>query len=219
MSTQGDHRNASNRRPLPSIAETTARVGELKTFFTSAFHHPREVGAAAPTSHAVAETIGQVVPTTGSPVIVELGPGTGTLSNGIHRRMPDGSRHIGIELVEELVEHLRVTKPWLEVVHGDAGDLGTLLDNSVVGKVDAVVSSIPWSLLEDSAQRHILRQVTEVLAPHGAFTALTYLHAQHNAGGRRFRAQLAKHFDEVITHTTWRNFLPILHYICRRPLL
>lgn len=176
------------------------------------------IGAAAPTSRAVADTIGQVVPTTGSPIIVELGPGTGTLSDGIHRRLPAGARHIGIELGAELVDYLRTHKPWLEVIHGDACDLRELLDPAVLGKVDAVVSSLPWSLLDGDTQRRALRQITAVLAPHGAFTALNYLHARNRIGGLRFRAHLTRSFDEIITHTTWKNLPPIMHYICRRPL-
>jgi phosphatidylethanolamine/phosphatidyl-N-methylethanolamine N-methyltransferase len=199
-----------------SSAATTA--GEYRTFLATAVHNPRMVGAATPTSRFVAETAAQVVPTTGSPVVVELGPGTGSLSNGIHRRLPEDARHIGIELGEELVQHLRAHKPWMEVVHGDAGDLLTLMDKLDVSQVDAVISSIPWSLLDTNLQEHILGQVTEALAPHGAFTALTYMPAGRSAGGRRFRALLDTAFDEVLTPATWRNFPPILHYICRRPL-
>ncbi|WP_235884040.1 class I SAM-dependent methyltransferase [Saccharopolyspora elongata] len=196
----------------------TSKLDEYRTFFQTAVRNPRMVGAATPTSAAVAATVAQVVPTTGTPVVVELGPGTGSLSDGIHRRLPTGSRHVGIELGEGMVEHLRAHKPWMEIVHGDASDLLALLDKHNIDRVDAVISSIPWSLLPSDAQNHILRQAAEALAPQGAFTALTYLPADHTPGGRRFRARLTQTFDEIITHTTWRNIPPILHYICRRPL-
>ncbi|QGK72444.1 methyltransferase domain-containing protein [Allosaccharopolyspora coralli] len=176
------------------------------------------LGAATPTSHAVAATVAQVVPTTGTPTVVELGPGTGSLSGAIRDRLPRGARHIGIELNNVLVAHLREHKPWLEVVHGDARDLTVLLDKLAVDHVDAVVSSIPWSLLPDETQADILGQATDRLAPHGAFTALTYLTALHRTGGKRFRQRLEARFDEVLTHTTWQNVPPILHYLCRRPL-
>ncbi|MEU5848046.1 class I SAM-dependent methyltransferase [Saccharopolyspora shandongensis] len=195
-----------------------SKLDEYRTFFQTAVRNPRMVGAATPTSAAVAATVAQVVPTTGTPVVVELGPGTGSLSDGIHRRLPEGARHVGIELGEGMVEHLRAHKPWMEIVHGDAGDLLALLDKHNIDRVDAVISSIPWSLLPSDAQNHILRQAAEALAPQGAFTALTYLPADQTPGGRRFRARLRHTFDEIITHTTWRNIPPILHYICRRPL-
>ncbi|RRO13267.1 methyltransferase domain-containing protein [Saccharopolyspora rhizosphaerae] len=177
------------------------------------------VGAATPTSAAVAATVAQVVPSTGKPVVVELGPGTGSLSDGIHARLPLGARHLGIELGEDLVAHLREHKPWLEVVHGDAGELQGLLADQGIGKVDAIISSIPWSLLDDATQDRILGQAAQALKPHGAFTALTYLPAERTRNARRFRGRLHETFDEVLTHTTWRNFPPILHYLCRRPLV
>jgi phosphatidylethanolamine/phosphatidyl-N-methylethanolamine N-methyltransferase len=194
-------------------------INDYRTFFATAVRNPRRMGAATPTSTAVAVTAAQVVPTSGTPVVVELGPGTGSLSNAIHARLPDGARHIGIELGADLVRHLRANKPWLEVVHGDAADLLALLKDIGVTEVDALISSIPWSLLDNDTQENILRQAAAAVAPHGAFTALTYVPAERNAGGRRFRAQLTATFDEVLTHTTWLNFPPIMHYICRRPLL
>lgn len=214
MTAQQDRGTRARRKAL-----NTARLTEYRTFFSSAFRHPREVGAATPTTAAVAATAAQVVPTTGEPVVVELGPGTGSLSAGIRDRLPAGARHIGIELVGSMVEHLRERAPWMELVHGDAGELVSLLQERGIEQVDAVISSIPWTLLEDSEQDRILRQVARALVPHGAFTALTYLPAEHNAGGRRFRVRLGRTFDEVLTHTTWRNFPPIMHYICRRPLI
>jgi phosphatidylethanolamine/phosphatidyl-N-methylethanolamine N-methyltransferase len=200
------------------LREAPNVISEYRTFLTTALRNPRMVGTPFPTSGAVAATAAQVVPTTGTPVVVELGPGTGSLSDGIHARLPEGARHIGIELGKDLVEHLRIHKPWLEVLHGDAGHLLELLGTLGVDRVDSMITSIPWSLLDDGTQRQILRQVATVLAPHGAFTALTYVPAEHNPGGRRFREHLAATFDEVLTHTTWRNLPPIMHYICRRPL-
>ncbi|RKT85085.1 Phospholipid N-methyltransferase [Saccharopolyspora antimicrobica] len=219
MTPQQDRHDPRTAPWLDRAAQTaTRRLGEYGAFFRTAVRNPRMVGAATPTSAAVAATVAQVVPTTGSPVVVELGPGTGSLSNGIHERLPHGARHIGIELGEGMVEHLREHKPWLEVVHADAGDLLALLDKLGIAQVDAVISSIPWSLMPGDAQDHVLHQAAAALSPQGAFTALTYLPADRTPGGRRFRNRLEHVFDEVLTHTTWRNLPPILHYICRRPL-
>ncbi|MDR7302494.1 class I SAM-dependent methyltransferase [Haloactinomyces albus] len=214
MTTQQDRHTPLNGRWLPD----TAKFGEYRTFFSTAVRNPSMVGAATPTSGAVAATVAQVVPTTGRPVVVELGPGTGSLSGAIHDRLPAHARHIGIELGDDLVQHLRRHQPWMETVHGNAENLHTLLTGLDIDKVDAVISSIPWSLLTEEVQQNILRQAAHVLTPHGSFTALTYLPAQHSAGGRRFHRRLKATFDEVITHTTWRNLPPIMHYICRRPL-
>jgi phospholipid N-methyltransferase len=210
--------NAHSARRSTRWLPDPATVDEYRTFFATAARNPAMLGAATPTSSAVAATVAQVVPTTGTPVVVELGPGTGSLSCGIQERLPQGARHVGIELNEDLVAHLRTHKPWLEVVHGNAEELHKVLADLQIDRVDAVVSSIPWSLLPDDTQDHILGQVADALVPHGAFTALTYLTALYREGGKKFRRRLGATFDEVLTHTTWLNFPPALHYLCRRPL-
>ncbi|GAB3294834.1 class I SAM-dependent methyltransferase [Parasphingorhabdus pacifica] len=219
MTAQQDRPVGAIRKILdmPTLSPA-AKLEEYRTFLSTAVRHPRMIGAATPTSTAVAATVAQVVPTTGTPVVVELGPGTGSLSEGIRGRLPSNARHVGIELSQELVDHLRTHKPWMEVVQGDAGRLREILDDLDIGQVDAIISSIPWSLLALEEQNDILRQVAGVMAPHSAFTAVTYIPVDQNSGGKRFRAQLDATFDEVLTHTTWRNLPPILHYICRRPL-
>jgi phospholipid N-methyltransferase len=57
-----------------------------------------------------------------------------------------------------------------------------------------------------------------VLAPAGAFTAFTYLHAVPLGPARRFRGLLAEHFEEVVPgRTVWRNTPPAFVLHARRP--
>lgn len=210
--------NTTRNLPAAWLLNKVRGLDEYRTFFSAAVRNPKAVGAWTPTSAKVAHTVAQVVPTTGRPVVVELGPGTGSLSDGIHARLPTGSRHIGLELDPELAEHLHTRKPWIEVINGAAQDLRERLAELDIGRVDAIISSIPWSLLSDDDQNTILNQIHELLTEQGAFTALAYLPAEHNTSGKRFRTRLTASFDEVLTRTTWRNLPPILHYLCRRPL-
>lgn len=205
-------------RPLgPRWLPNGATIDEYRTFLTTAVRNPAMVGAATPTSRTVADTVAEIVPTSGSPVVVELGPGTGALSGAIQRRLPEGGRHIGIELSEDLVHHLRRSFPDLEAVHGDARNLRGLLDELHVARADAVVTSIPWSLLAEETRSAILDQCARAMAPDAAFTALVCPPMQFTPGGTGFRRRLRATFDEVLTHVTWRNLPPILHYTCRRP--
>ncbi|NHD16622.1 MULTISPECIES: methyltransferase domain-containing protein [unclassified Actinopolyspora] len=214
MTAQHHGRRAPERRTPGGTP-----LAEYGRFFRTALRSPTTVGAATPTSQVVGRTVAQVVPRSGAPVVVELGPGTGSLSGAIHHRLPGAGRHIGIELDEGLVRHLRTNYPRMETVHADARDLRGVLDRLGVEAADVIVTSIPWSLLPENAQGDILRQCHEALTPAGVFTALTYLPMQHTPTGRRFGTRLHSDFDEVLTHVTWRNLPPILHYTCRRPLV
>lgn len=160
-----------------------------------------------------------VVPSTGSPVVVELGPGTGALSRAISQRLPESGRHIAIELDSGMVEHLRAELPWLEVIQGDAAELTALLDKAGVSRADVVISGLPWAVFSAELQRKILTEVGLALSATGAFTTFTYLHATGMKSARRFRQQLESNFDEVlVTRTVWRNVPPALFYVCRRSL-
>ncbi|TDD50599.1 methyltransferase domain-containing protein [Saccharopolyspora elongata] len=159
-----------------------------------------------------------VVPTSGNPVVVELGPGTGALSGAIAERLPAGGRQVAIELDAGMVEYLGAEMPWLEVIQGDAARLGELLADAGIDKVDAVVSGLPWSIFPAKLQHDILGQVGAVLAPGGAFTTFAYVHALGMAGAQQFRRRLDLSFDEVLTsRTVWRNVPPARIYVCRRP--
>ncbi|MBA8824368.1 phospholipid N-methyltransferase [Saccharopolyspora lacisalsi] len=213
----------SPSQPGCSVTSTRTTAGSLleeyRTFVARAWRDPATVGAVIPSSPVLAREIASIVPTAGSPVVVELGPGTGALSSAVAERLPAGGRHIALELDPGMVEHLRTNMPQLEVIEGDATDLGRILREAGVESVDAVVSGLPWSLFPGESQGRILSEVGGVLAPGGAFTTIAYALALGSTGARLFRRRLERGFDEVVmTRTVWRNMPPARTYICRRPV-
>lgn len=193
-------------------------LADYRHFVTRAARNPGKVGAVAPSSPFLAREMAAVVPSSGSPVVVELGPGTGACSPAVERRMPTGGRHIAVEIDRGMVEYLRAKQPWLEVIHGDAADVGALLADAGIESVDAVVSGLPWSIFPAELQEKILSEVGSILADGGAFTTFAYVHALGLSGARGFRKRLGHAFDEVVTtRTIWRNVPPARTYVCRRP--
>ncbi|MCP3802699.1 methyltransferase domain-containing protein [Allokutzneria sp. A3M-2-11 16] len=195
-----------------------AKQSELLPFLQAAVRNPAVIGAIAPSSPRLAERLAEVVPRTGSPTVVELGPGTGVVSSAIADRLPAAGRHIAVELDDDMIRLLGRIRPDLELVHGDAARLGDLLAARGLDNVDTVVSGLPWTLFPPGHQVRILSEIVKVLTPDGAFTTFSYLNAYPMAGARRFRRMLRGSFDEVlITRTVWRNLMPALTYVCRRP--
>ncbi|GAB3278159.1 methyltransferase domain-containing protein [Parasphingorhabdus pacifica] len=204
---------------MPESQSGAGAIGsDYRRFLLRALRNPSLVGAVAPSSPWLAREMAGVVPSSGAPVVVELGPGTGALSTAVSTRMPTGGRHVAIELDEGMLRYLRGELPWLEVLQGDAADLGQLLRDAGIESVDAVISGLPWSIFSASAQNRILHEVGQVLAPSGAFTTFAYLHALGMSGAKAFRRRLDVAFDEVLTtRTVWRNVPPARTYVCRRP--
>lgn len=187
--------------------------------FLGAFlRRPATMGAIAPSSQRLARVLAAVVPVAGRPVVVELGPGTGAVSAVIAQRLPPGGRHLAVELDPSMVAHLEATRPGLEVVAGDARQLGTLLAEHGVDHADAVVCGLPWALFDDATQAGILDGIAAAIGPTGAFTTFAYLQGMAMPAARRFRATLRERFDEVVVSATvWRNLPPAFVYVCRRP--
>lgn len=193
-------------------------MSETRQFLTAFLRRPATMGAVAPSSERLATVLASVVPTAGSPVVVELGPGTGAVSAVIAERMPPGARHLAVELDADMVAYLRRTRPELEVVHGDARQLGKLLAEHGVDHVDAVICGLPWALFDDATQTEILAEISRAIGTTGAFTTFAYLHGMTLGAARRFRYTLRETFEEVlVSATVWRNVPPAFVYVCRRP--
>jgi phosphatidylethanolamine/phosphatidyl-N-methylethanolamine N-methyltransferase len=203
----------TSERPAPE-RPASARLA----FVSAALRRPGQVGALVPSSTRLAEVLASVVPRTGTPVVLELGPGTGAVTDVISRRLPVGARHLAVELDPTLASYLRRTRPDMEVVTGDAAQLATLLAERGVHRVDAVIGGLPWALFDERTQRGILGEVSRVIGAGGAFTTFAYLHAITLSGARRFRDVLRDTFDEVVvSRTVWRNLPPAFVYVCRQP--
>ncbi|MDQ5856519.1 MAG: methyltransferase domain-containing protein [Actinomycetota bacterium] len=190
----------------------------LVPFLAAALRNPATMGAVAPSSSHLAARMATVVPRVGEPVVVELGPGTGSITTAIEHRLAGRGRHVAVEIDPVLAEHLRFEFPDVEVMLGDAAELERLLADHDVPAVDAVLCGLPWSLISAVAQRAIVEATARALRPEGSFTTLAYVHALPLSPARRFRALLGEVFDEVLsTRTVWRNLPPAVAYVCRRP--
>jgi phosphatidylethanolamine/phosphatidyl-N-methylethanolamine N-methyltransferase len=203
----------SDTAPAPADARSARRA-----FLAAALRRPATMGAIAPSSPRLGAVLASVVPHSGQPVVVELGPGTGAVSAVIAERLPSGARHLAVELDPAMVAFLRGTHPTLEVVEGNAADLGALLGERGITAVDAVVCGLPWALFDDATQTRLLAEISRAIGDRGAFTTFAYLHGMTLGAARRFRRRLRDTFEEVlVSATVWRNLPPAFVYVCRRP--
>ncbi|WP_326824359.1 class I SAM-dependent methyltransferase [Streptosporangium sp. NBC_01756] len=192
-------------------AETVYPDGDTRSFLSAIMRNPYQLGAIAPSSKAVARLAASVVPDTPGAVVVELGAGGGVISDAIRDRLPPGGRQLAVELNGDMVRHLRRSRPWLEVVEGDAGELAELLRRVGVTQVDAVICSLPWTLFQERQQRRVLDEVSAVLTPAGTFSTVITLTVMPFRRFWRFRELLDSTFATVDTAgPVWRNVPPAL---------
>jgi phosphatidylethanolamine/phosphatidyl-N-methylethanolamine N-methyltransferase len=205
---------------VPPAVMRAAAPSARRAFLRAAVRRPGTVGAVTPSSVRLARVLASIVPSTGTPTVVELGPGTGSVSRVIARRLPPGSRHVAVELDPAMVGYLADAHPELEVVQGDARSLSSLMAARGIERADAVICGLPWALFDDDTQQAVLGEVSGLIGSTGAFTTFAYLHGMTLSAARKFRRTLRSTFDEVqVSATVWRNLPPAFVYVCRRPLL
>ncbi|MBL8677826.1 MAG: methyltransferase domain-containing protein [Myxococcales bacterium] len=158
-------------------------------------------------------------------VVVEFGPGTGTLTRQILAKLGPDAKLYAIELEKGLLEGCvrAIDDRRLVGVHGSAADAATLLDASVVGHADAVISSLGLSLMDEPIRESIMVAARALLAPGAAFTQYAYVHARYVAYSQQRRAfftwdarpfvrRLWPRVDETMV---WKNVPPAVVFTCR----
>jgi phospholipid N-methyltransferase len=109
-------------------------------------------------------------------VLVEYGPGVGTFTAEILRRMRHDARLIAIEASEEFVRHLRhnYSDRRLRLVHGSAAEVGGVLRRLGWETADVIISGLPFGAMRRQERERILCESKRALRPGGRFVAFQY---------------------------------------------
>lgn len=190
-------------------------VSDAVRFIREFVRDPLHTAAVAPSSPDLAAAM--VAPISPGSVVLELGPGTGAFTRAIAARAP--ARHVAVELHAEWAELLAARHPGVEVRHGDVRALDPLLDAHGVGRVDAVVSGLPWVAYRPSGtHRPLLDVIADRLTGEGTFTQFAYTWSRWAPPARRLHAGMRARFADVTTTATvWRNVPPAVVHTCRLP--
>lgn len=168
--------------------------------------HPTRIATVAGSSDAVVAEMIRPLAFRPDPVVVELGPGTGRVTDAVARRLRGRGHHLAIELNPVLAARLARRHPAVEVVCADAATLADVVDEAGVGRVDLVCSLLPWAAHRGAP---IPRLVADVLAPDGAFTQVVFSGLRRLGPARRLERDTRRAFGDVaLTPTIWRSFPP-----------
>jgi len=126
------------------MANATARnpLDDLR-FLKSLVARPRAIGAIAPSSPALARKIALQIDPAWPGAVLELGPGTGVVTDALLARGVGVDRLIVVEADPDLAQLMRERFPGLRVVEGDAFDLDHTLPREESGSLAATISGLP----------------------------------------------------------------------------
>ncbi len=178
---------------------------------------PWDTASVVPSSDAVCRQLTGPVPLTGDPVVVELGPGTGVVTEVVRRRLGSRGHQLAVELNPHFADALAERFPAVEVIRADARMLPDLLAERGL-RADVVLSGLPWAAFRTTGPTSLVHRIAAATAPGGAFSQLGYAATRWAAPARAQQEDLRSAFEEVTTsRTVWRNVPPAVVHLARRP--
>ncbi|NBC66291.1 MAG: hypothetical protein GVY07_11640, partial [Bacteroidetes bacterium] len=137
-----------------------SKIDFLKTFIKD-----KDVASVTPTSKHCVKKVCSNIDFSKDFTLVEYGPGDGVFPKYIIEKMSSNSRLILIEANADFVEHLKETinDPRVEIHNALAGNVESVLNSEDVGKIDYVLSGIPFSFLNKDRKREVLRATKKIL--------------------------------------------------------
>ena len=165
-------------------------------FALNFFKSPTMLGSLIPSSRFLVNDVLNQVDWERARVIVEYGPGVGTITQEILKRMRLDAVLLAIELNEEFATFLQeeIADSRLHAVHASASDVRQVLAKLGLPCADYIISGIPYSTMPHAVRRKVMQESRQVLHPEGALlvyqftnTVLPYLKSSFGSVRQNFQ--------------------------------
>lgn len=181
---------------------------DARAFFKLWLKNPLSIGNFTVSSRRLAGAMAAALPRGAGPVI-ELGGGTGVVTQALLERGVAPDELIVVERNETLHAMLRERFPDVRVLLGNAAELTALLRPLELPPGRAVVSSLPIISMPRPIQRAIVEQSFAALGGDGSFVQYTY-------GPVSPLPRRALHLDGSVTKRVLGNLPPARVWVYRR---
>jgi phospholipid N-methyltransferase len=192
-----------------NVFERAARSeGPAIVFARNFFKNPKMLGSVIPSSRFLVEQLLRDIDWDDALVIIEFGPGVGTISGEILKRMRDDATLVVFEINDEFVDVLsrRFDDPRLRIVHRSASEVSDVLHEFGLPPADCVISGIPFSIMSEDDRLAVLRNTYAALRDGGSLLVYQF--------STRVRSDLETIFGRVHQQFEPRNILPARVFHC-----
>lgn len=193
-----------------SLQPSPSRLSDVWLFFSKFCRQGTRVGSVVPSSGQFARRMLMGIDWTNARCVVELGAGTGAVTEEMLRQANGACRCIIIERDADFCRRLGERFPGAEIIHADACDLESLLKERQIDEVDCILCglALPWF---NEANRHrVLDGSRRLLTRGGSFRQMTYMPWLHYATYHRY-------FETVGFRWVFLNVPPGGFYLCEKP--
>ena len=177
-------------------------------FIRSWIEKPLSIGSVTPSSRALARAMAAYVDPDSKGPVIELGPGTGPVTEALVAHGIDPARLILLEFDPTFCRLLRRRYPAATVVEGDAYSLKRALGSHLAAPAAAVVSGLPLTTKPFKQRIKLIDEAFELMAPDAPFVQFTYAMVTPIPK----RPEVAAHAPELI----WQNLPPARVWVYRK---
>jgi phosphatidylethanolamine/phosphatidyl-N-methylethanolamine N-methyltransferase len=157
-----------------AVKKPKLRLDDEVRFISSWLQSPLKTGAVSPSSPALAKAMAaEIDPSVPGPV-VEIGPGTGPVTEAILARGITPQRLVLVEFNREFCTLLRKRFPGVTVIEGDGYALAETLGEAADKPLAAVVSSLPLMTRPMPVRLRALVSALRLLRHGAPFVQFTY---------------------------------------------
>ena len=156
------------------IEKKSLRLDDEMQFIRSWIEKPLSTGAVMPSGKLLARTMARYVDPQSSGPVIELGPGTGPVTEALVEHGIDPKRLVLVEFNPDFCRLLRTRYPAATVVQGDAYRLRALLEKVVRDPAAAMVSGLPLVTKPLRTRLRLISDAMGLLAPGAPFVQFTY---------------------------------------------
>jgi len=193
-------------------SKAAQKFGDAAQFLRSWAEKPLQIGSVTPSSRTLSKAIASYVDTSAVGPVIEIGPGTGPVTQALIEHGIAEERLILVEFDSEFCALLRKRFPKANVVQGDAYALEKTLAGAVApGQAVASVCGLPLITKPEAVRLALLAQAFELMQPNAPFVQFTYSVVSpiplKNA-----------YFTAKGSRRIWRNVPPARVWVYRKPV-
>jgi phosphatidylethanolamine/phosphatidyl-N-methylethanolamine N-methyltransferase len=185
------------------------RLDDEVRFLRSWIERPLSIGAVTPSGKILARAMARYVDPNSNGPVVELGPGTGPVTEALVEAGVAPSRLVLVEFNPSFCRILRSRYPEATLVQGDAYSMRRLLETLLLQPAAAVVSGLPLVTKPIKMRLRLIRDAFDLMLPGAPFVQFTYSVASplpRRLGG----------FSVEASERIWMNLPPARVWVYRK---
>ena len=196
-----------------------------RLFFSQSLRSPAVTAAIVPSSRFLAAALLRSIDFSRTRTVLELGSGTGAITSEILHRMGGNSTLYAVDVNPAFISHVhrRLRDRRVVPILGSAENLDAILRRRGVTGVDAIVSSLGLSTMDEGLRNRILTLAARYLGSQGVMSQFQYLHANSAAKlASRFgltpfceERLLRSYFNRVSRERVFLNVPPAVVFTCQ----